>query len=140
VLVGNPNDGVAVSEVGAADAAAPATEVVGADVGVLPNALLPAVGFVPNSGALEVAVPENNELVLGSVDSPFFGVPNKLVVEVLEAWPLSVGGGPAGVVEKLNVFVGAGVVDPAGADVEAAFAEDVPKLSGDGLLGYERLG
>ena len=52
-----------------------------------------------------------------------------LLVAGFEGWLFSVGGGPAGVVDapKLKVLVGAGVVDPVGAEVEALFVEGVPK-------------
>jgi hypothetical protein len=55
-----------------------------------------------------------------------------LLVAGFGAWLFSIGGGPAGVVEgpKLKVLVGAGVVDPAGAEVEALFAEGDPKTLG----------
>jgi hypothetical protein len=94
------------------------------EVGVLPKRLPVALGLAPNKDALGVVVPENKELPFCAAESSGFGVPNKLPTGPFEAWLLSVGGGPAGVVEKLSVFVGAGVVDPDAALVEAG----VPKL------------
>jgi hypothetical protein len=127
VVPGKLNGDLAGSVAGAA------AELVGADVGVPPKILPAAAGFGANSDGLGVDVPENNEPVFGAVEAP---VPNKPPAG-LAAWPLSAGGGPAGVVEKLNDgFDVAGVVDPAGADV-AAFVEAVPKLR-PGLVGFER--
>lgn len=124
VLPGKPNKGLAASVVGAADAAGAAPEFAGVDVGVLPKRLPVAAGFAPKRDVVGVEVPENNEPAFGAVESPVFRAPNKPPAGAFAACPLSAGGGPAGVVEKPNVLVGAGVVDP-----DAAVDAGVPKLS-----------
>jgi hypothetical protein len=119
------NNGFVASVAGAAEAAVAAAELPWVAAGVTLKILPAAAGFVPKRDVVGVAVPENREPAFGAVESPVPGVPNKPPVEAFEAWLLSVGGGPAGVVEKLNVFVGAGVVDPDAAPVEPG----VPKLT-----------
>ena len=86
-------------------------EVAGVDEPKFPNMFPVPAGFVPNMPP-EVAEAPPNRLLAG--------------LEVL-----SVGGGPAGVVEVpkfRNGLLGAGVVDPAGAVVEAFVDEFPPKI------------
>lgn len=125
VVVGKLTAGLAVVAAGVVDAAGAAAELAGVDVAAAPKRLPLAGGFAPKRGPDGVEVPENSEPDFGAVESAGFGAPNNPPAAGFGAWLLSVGGGPAGVVEKLNVFVGAGVVEPGGAPEEA----DVPKLS-----------
>jgi hypothetical protein len=114
-------------------------EVAGVDEPKPLNKLLDPAGFAPPNRPPEVAeAPANGEAPLAGVwagseglDAPNSGVcepvePKRLLPAGFEV--LSVGGGPAGVVElpKLKKgLLGAGVVDPAGADVEA-FVDELP--------------
>lgn len=123
MLLGKPNGDLAASVAGAVEAVVTAAELAGVEEGVPPKRLPVTEGLGPNKFVLGVVVPENNEPLFGPAESAVFGVPNKPPAGVFEAWLLSVGGGPAGVVEKLNVFVGAGVVDP-----DATVEVGVPKL------------
>jgi hypothetical protein len=126
VVAGKLNAGLAVVAAGVVDAAGAGAELAGVDAAVAPKRLPVAGGFAPNREPEGVEVPENIDPDFGAVESAGFGVPNNPLAAGFGAWLLSVGGGPAGVVEKLNVFVGAGVVEPGGAPEEA----DEPKLSG----------
>jgi hypothetical protein len=112
-------------------------EVAGVDEPRPLNKLLGPAGFAPPNRPSEVAeAPVNGEALLAGVwagseglDTPNSGVcepvgPKRLLPVGFEV--LSVGGGPAGVVELpklMKGLLGAGVVDPAGADVEALVDE-----------------
>jgi hypothetical protein len=66
-------------------------------------------------------------------------LPNKLLAGAFDAWPFPVGGGPAGVVElKVNVFAGAGVVEPTGADVDVVLEVAPNRLEPEGLFRLEK--
>lgn len=107
------------------------TEVAGVDEPRLLNKLLDPPGFAPNRPEVAEAPAKGEALLAGvcagseGLDAPNIGVcepaePKRLLPAGFEG--LSIGGGPAGVVElpKLTKgLLGAGVVDPAGADVEA---------------------
>jgi hypothetical protein len=112
-------------------------EVAGVDEPRPLNKLLDPTGFAPPNRPSEVTeAPTNGEALLAGVwagseglDAPNSGVcepegPKRLLPVGFEV--LSVGGGPAGVVELpklMKGLLGAGVVDPAGADVEALVDE-----------------
>jgi hypothetical protein len=115
-----------------------------AEAGVPANKFPAFKGFAPNLGVLEPVELEKNEPGFGC--SAPFGVPNiplagwlelpkRLLVGALVDCPLSVGGGPAGVVEpKLKGLVGAGVVEP-GWGVVVTVGFDPNKLvEPDGVL------
>lgn len=136
VLLGKLNVGWEGLEVVAGVAATP--EVAEVDEPMLLNMLFEPAGFAPNrlpEGAEELA---KGDAVLAGVcvaseglDPPNSGVceaaaPKRLLPAGFEV--LSEGGGPAGVVEKLGNagLLGAGVVEPAGADVEALEDEFAP--------------
>lgn len=147
VLLWKLNVGFEGLEVDVGIAAGP--EVGGVDEPRPLNKLLDPAGFEPPNRPPEgAAAPANGEALLAGVaagseglDVPNSGVwapvePKRLPPAGLEV--LSVGGGPAGVVElpKLrNGLFGAGVVDPAGADVDAFVDEPPPnKFSPAGLF------
>ena len=136
VLVRLPklNVGLGASEDGVADGAFE-PELAGVEEFRLANNPLPVTGFELKRLAPAFPAPEKMELVAGvCAESAGFEVPdmpakfccpvtpNKFV-GAFGAWLLSVGGGPAGVVEvsPKNLF-GAGVDNPAGAAVEALLA------------------
>jgi hypothetical protein len=113
-------------------------EVAGVDEPRLLNMLLDRAGFAPNKPPEGAgALPKGEALLAGVCAGPeLFNAPNNGVCEPVEPKRLlpaglevlSVGGGPAGVVELpklINGLVGAGVVDPAGAVVEA-FVDELP--------------
>ena len=129
VLLWKLNVGLEALEAVVGVAAGP--EVAGVDEPRLLNKLLDPPGFAPNRPDVAEAPAKGEALLAGvCVGSEGFDAPNNGVCEpvVPKRLPpagfelLSVGGGPAGVVElpKLGkVLLRAGVVDPAGADVEA---------------------
>jgi hypothetical protein len=135
VLVGFPklNVGLGVSEDVVADGVFE-PELAGVEEFRLANKPLPVLGFELKRLAPAFPGPEKMELVAGvCAESAGFevpdmpakfccpAVPNKFAGG-FEVWLLSVGGGPAGVVEvPLKNLFGAGVESPAGADVEAMF-------------------
>jgi hypothetical protein len=110
-------------------------EVAGVDEPKLLKRLPDPGGFAPNSPEVAEA-PAKGEALLAGVcaGSEGLDVPNSGVCEPVELKRLlpagfavlSVGGGPAGVVELpklINGLLGAGVVEPAGAEVEAPVDE-----------------
>lgn len=128
VLLWKLNVGLEALEAVVGVAAGP--EVAGVFEPRLLNKLLDPPGFAPNRPDVTEAPAKGEALLAGvCVGSEGFDAPNNGVCEpvVPKRLPpagfevLSVGGGPAGVVElpKLGKgLLGAGVVDPAGADVE----------------------
>ncbi len=108
---------------------------VGVDEPRLPNKLLGPPGFAPNRPEVAEAPATGEALLAGvCVDSEGLNAPNIWVWEFVVPKRLppagfevvSAGGGPAGVVELpkfVKGLLGAGVVDPAGADVEALEVE-----------------
>lgn len=113
-------------------------EVAGVDEPKLLKRLLDPGGFAPNRPEVAEA-PAKGEALLAGVcaGSEGLDVPNSGVCEPVEPKRLlpagfavlSVGGGPAGVVELpklINGLLGAGVVEPTGAEVEALVDEVAP--------------
>jgi hypothetical protein len=113
-------------------------EVAGVEEFTLANKPLPLPGFELKRLAPVLPAPEKRELVPGvCAPSAAFDVPDRPAklccpaapnkfVGGFEAWLLSVGGGPAGVVEvPPKNLLGAGVDSPAGPDVEALLVEAV---------------
>lgn len=136
VLLWKLNVGLATLEAVVGVAAGP--EVAGVDEPRLLNKLLDPPGFAPNKPEVAEAPAKGEALLAGvcagseGLDAPNIGVcepvaPKRLPPAGFEV--LSVGGGPAGVVELPKLvkgLLGAGVVDPAGADVAAL--ELVPNI------------